>query len=339
MRKSTLDELGCDDQRRAEVTEKQLRGTLGRVTRVDKTVFSVLSNDGLHQIEKTLAEPPIVGDWVVLDEESVTQLDRRTEVSRRMGVHRDERQALVANVDDFLIVCALDTEPHLPRLTTFVVMAYDSGATPLVVLTKCDLSSDPEGQAETVAHGLGGVETLLVSTVSSRGIEDLRRRIRGRSVVLLGESGAGKSTLTNALIGHDQLATNDVRDNRQGRHTTTHRELIIVPSGGVIIDTPGIREVASFGNGDGVAMAFQDVAALAETCRFSDCDHVDTPGCAITDAVAHNLIDPQRVDSYLRELRDQARLENRLLERHRTEERKSASQYKKSKEPTLNEND
>jgi ribosome biogenesis GTPase / thiamine phosphate phosphatase len=335
MRESLLSALGCDDGRRAEVQDKQLAGVLGRVTRVDLGVVSILADDGPRQVHTAKSDSLIVGDWVTVEEDVLTRLERRTEVSRRTGVHRDERQALVANVDAVLIVCALDVGPHLSRLSTFVVIAYDAGAVPIVVLTKSDLSDDPEGERDDVSIGLAGVETMVVSTVTGEGLEELRQRIAGLTIVLLGESGAGKSTLTNELCGREQLATAAVRRGGQGRHTTTHRELVIIPSGGVIIDTPGIRVVASFGDGEGVDRAFDDVVALADHCRFSDCDHIDTPGCAIALALADGAIDQERVASYQRERREQARLDRRLAQRSRAEERKSAAQRKRSLDPTM----
>jgi ribosome biogenesis GTPase len=245
----------------------------------------------------------------------------------------------VANLDLVLVVCALDVGPRLDRLTTFVVIAYDSGAVPIVVLTKSDLSSDPEAERDAVSNGLAGVETMIVSTVTGEGVEELRRRIFGQTIVLLGESGTGKSTLTNELCGREQLATAEVQRNGQGRHTTTHRELVIIPSGGVIIDTPGIRVVASFGDGEGVTRAFEDVVTLASQCRFADCSHLDTPGCAIELALAEGTIDQHRVESYNRERREQERLERRLAQRSRADERKLAAQRKKALDPTLRDRD
>lgn len=335
MQSSTLDALGCDDFRRAEVREKGLAGVLGRVTRVDGVIASVLTDDGPHDVGNTKVASLIVGDWVVIGPDGLTRLDRRTEVSRRSGVHLDQRQSIVANIDAVLIVCALDVGPHLGRLSTFVVIAYDSGAVPVVVLTKSDLCADPEGVREDVEAGLAGVETLTISTVTGDGVDALRQRIVGLTIVLLGESGAGKSTLTNALCGREQLETADVRRGGQGRHTTTHRELVVIPSGGVIIDTPGIREVASFGDGDGIEMAFDDVVSLASQCRFSDCDHTDTPGCAIAAALEDGSLDPTRLESYQREDRQRAWLERRLEQRGRTEERKSAVQRKRALDPTV----
>jgi ribosome biogenesis GTPase len=155
----------------------------------------------------------------------------------------------------------------------------------------------------------------------------------------LGESGAGKSSLTNLLCGREQLATGQVRRGGQGRHTTTHRELVIIPSGGVIIDTPGIRVVASFNDADGVNMAFDDVAELATQCRFSDCDHVNAPGCAIARALSDGTVDQQRVTSYLEELQAQARLQQRLTQRSRSATRKTSAQRLKEIDPTLGEVD
>ena len=315
--------LGGDDERGEELVRRSSAGPWGRVVRVDRTSVSILTNIGDERVEQpTSADPLVVGDWIALVEGVPMPLARRTELVRRVGAYRDQRQSMAANIDIVLIVRALDVPLRLNRLSTLVVMAYDSGATPLVVLTKADLYDGDEDICALVRSGLGGVDALAVSTTTGEGVSELRQRIDGHTIILLGESGAGKSTLTNELCGHEQLSTAEVRRDGQGRHTTTHRELVIIPTGGVVIDTPGIREAASFGSGEGVELAFHDVAALIEACEFNDCDHVQTSGCAVRGALASGAIEQARVDAYFHERREQQWLDNRLESRDRTATKK-----------------
>ncbi len=306
-----LESLGLDDARLAEAEALGGIGALGRVNRVDRGMATVVTEAGPLRVDNPTNDALIVGDWAVVIDGVPTRLERRTELVRRTGYRRDERQAIAANVDLVLVVRALDTAVRLNRLSTLVVIAYDSGAVPLVVLTKADLDPDPAAACQQVATGLGGVETMAISTVTGAGIDELRARVAGRTIVLLGESGAGKSTLTNALAEAQHLATADVRRDGQGRHTTTHRELVVLPTGGVVIDTPGIRDAASFGEGAGLELTFADVVELALRCRFSDCAHGPTPGCAITPAIEDGTIDQARVEAYLHEVAEQAWLERR----------------------------
>ena len=320
MTSAVLDALCVDERRRAEYRELAASGALARVVRVDRDVVSVLCDEGLLRVATLPSDGLIVGDWVALNDKGATRLERRSELVRRAGPHHDQRQPLVANVDVVLVVRALDTPVALDRLSSFLVIAHDSGTVPVVVLTKSDLVDQVEAEVAATSAGLGGVETLAVSTVTGSGMDELRTRIAGRTIVLLGESGAGKSTLTNALCGREQLATAEVDDKGQGRHTTTHRELVVIPSGGVVIDTPGIRAVASFGDGAGIERSFADVVAVATRCRFSDCAHDDTPGCAVALALEDGELTQQRLDGYLKERSELDWLEKRMTDRQRSSE-------------------
>lgn len=304
--------LGYDAERDDEVAQRGLEGLVGRVVRVDRAIVTIETAATALRIKNLLAAPLIVGDWVVADGEQVVRLTRRTELVRRVGHRRDERQPIAANVDLVLVVRALDTDIRIGRLSALVVIAFDSGATPLVVLSKADRADDAMASCDKVSSSLNGVETIAISTVTGLGMDELRERIAGKTIVLLGESGAGKSTLTNALCGSDVLATSSVRRDGQGRHTTTHRQLVVIPSGGVVIDTPGVREAAAFGDGEGLELAFADVVELVARCRFPDCQHGDTPGCAVTAALEDGRLDGERLSAYLHETGEQAWLERRL---------------------------
>jgi ribosome biogenesis GTPase len=334
---TVLSSMGFDDERAAEIVDRSLKGDVGRVVRVDRSAVSIQTENSLRRIDSAPDADLVVGDWVSLDQGSVTRLERRTELVRRVGRKMDERQSMAANVDLVLIIRALDSEIRLNRLAALTVVGFDSGATPIVVLTKAELCADPKEIAEHVSAGLAGIETLTVSAVSGAGVEELRQRIVGLTIVLLGESGAGKSTLTNVLCGEEVLATGEVRSNGQGRHTTTHRELVIIGSGGVIIDTPGIREAASYGEGDGVALAFADVLALAVNCRFRDCNHVSTPGCAVDAALLSGTIGRDRVEAYLYEVHESEWLERRLEQRLESKSDRPASRRRSHQRPERSE--
>ncbi|MEI6700831.1 MAG: ribosome small subunit-dependent GTPase A [Actinomycetota bacterium] len=318
---SVLQALGLDEIRRQEAASAMTNGAvLGRVVRVDRGMASLETEDGPLRVDN-VAEPFLtVGDWALIGQTTV-RLERRTELVRRSGYRRDARQIMAANVDAILVVRALDTEVRVNRLSTLVVIAHESGAVPLVVLTKADESPSVDAACEMVREGLPGVEVMAVSVTSGYGLPELRDWVRNKTVVLLGESGAGKSTLTNWLLGEEHLLTTAVRRDGQGRHTTTHRELVVIPGGGVVIDTPGIREAAAFGEGEGVELAFADLAELAGSCRFSDCSHRHTPGCAIEAAVNDGTVDETRVAQFLEELEGRAWIAERLELRARAAKR------------------
>ena len=315
---SELTRLGFDAVREQEVAALGAVGpTLGRVIRVDRGMATLETEDGSRRIDN-IAEPfVVVGDWVAMVDGVVHRLERRTELVRRSGYRRDQRQVMAANVDTIVVVRALDTQLSVKRLATLVVIAHDSGAVPLVVLTKADEASDVQGAVAEARAGLPGVSVMAVSAKTGEGIEAFTRAVHGQTVVLLGESGAGKSTLTNVLLGEEQLATTEVRRDGQGRHTTTHRELVVLPGGGAIIDTPGIREAAAIGEGEGVELAFADLSALEATCRFSDCTHIDTPGCSLEQAVRSGEVDPAYLARYVNELAERATFAARLEQRAR----------------------
>ena len=262
---------------------------------------------------------PAVGDWVALDpirpmdtgtEHRLIQrvLTRRTAVIRRSpGDRRLPSQVLAANVDVVFVVTSVNAEFNVRRLERYVTVAWESGATPIVLLSKSDLADDLELfrlQAETTAPG---VETIAVSAITGEGVEDVRAHLgAGRTVVFTGSSGVGKSSIVNALAGAPLLETGGIReDDARGRHTTTRRQLVRLVDG-LLIDTPGLRELGVL-DGDGLTTAFDDVEHLASECRFGDCEHRTEPGCAIRSAIASGDLDRDRFVAYEKLQREAAR--------------------------------
>lgn len=271
---------------------------------------------------------PCTGDWVALrhwpDGRTTAEalLPRRTAVTRMAAGRASVRQVLAANVDTVAVVEPLVPEPDLGRLERLLVLGWESGAQPVVVLTKTDLAPDAELVAADVARAAPGVEVHLVSSVQDGGAASLSAHaVAGRTLALLGPSGAGKSTLVNALAGTDVMAISRLRADGKGRHTTTHRELVLLPTGGVVVDTPGLRSVGLAGDAGGMAAAFPDVEELAAQCRFRDCRHESEPGCAVLAAVESGDLEARRLDAWHKLLREACYMQRRSDARLRAEER------------------
>ena len=258
---------------------------------------------------------PAVGDWVAVCDapggraaiEAV--LPRATKLSRKTPWLKAEEHVLVANVDTVFLVSGLDGDFNTRRLERYLVTAWDSGADPVVVLTKLDICDDMEKivEAENVAMG---VPVLAVSNVTGEGLEHVDALLRpARTIALIGSSGAGKSTLINRLAGREVMATGDIRNDGRGRHTTRHRQLLVLRDGSLLVDTPGLRELQLW-EGD-LDRAFADIAELASQCRFNDCAHVTEPDCAVQAALADGTLDPARYASYRKLERELRSLEAR----------------------------
>ena len=306
----------------------------GRVTRADRGSCMVVTAGGTVRADPygTAARQagldvvPVTGDWVAVADDPgggtavVAVLPRWSAISRK---DPDERvtaeQVLAADVDVLAVVCALDRPVGANRVERMLAAAWESGATPVVVLTKADLAGDPAGAVAEAEGAAGAVPVLLTSTATGEGVDDVRALLGpSDTLALLGPSGAGKSSLVNRLVGADLQATAAVREaDARGRHTTTARHLVPVPGGGVLLDTPGMRSLPLWDADAGVAAAFDDVEALAADCRFRDCRHDGEPGCAVQASVAAGLLDARRFESYTKLRRELDALELRQDEQAR----------------------
>jgi ribosome biogenesis GTPase len=258
---------------------------------------------------------PVTGDWVLADEAMVRRVLRRNNTLSRGGAGSRGKKAgivtreqpIAANLDTVFIVCGLDRDYNLRRIERYLTLVRNCATAPVVVLTKADLHDRPEafrGEVEAVAPG---EPVVLASARDARGVEALHAYLsEGRTVAMIGSSGAGKSTLANMLFGSNVQATGAVsRSVGKGRHTTTSRELIAMPRGGLLMDNPGIREIALAGDADGLDSAFADIRALAASCRFADCSHRQEPGCAVLQAVDDGGLEPARLENYRKMQREQ----------------------------------
>lgn len=288
----------------------------GRVSRVERGGAEVLTADGptvatyggdvLADAAVDRSRFPAAGDWVAVrhwPDGRVTidgVLPRRTALVRNSADRTSHDQVVAANVDLVVIVEHLEPEPEAGRIERLLVLAWSSGATPLVVLTKADLVPEPQRMREEIAAVALGVDVLAVSVPDDGGLDEIRARLTPETTMtFVGPSGAGKSTLVNALAGSEVMPTNEVRaGDGKGRHTTTHRELIVLPGRGVVIDTPGVRAVGLVADAEAIADAFPDLEELAQQCRFRDCAHRSEPGCAVLAAVDDGTLDATRLERW-----------------------------------------
>ncbi len=293
---------------------------------------------------------PAVGDWVALEPAQPTAgaddpaviaavLPRRSafrrsaaDSSRRTSGLLSDEQVLAANVDVAFIVAGLDRDFNLRRLERYLAVAWSSGVDPVIVLNKADIAEDLEGRLVAVEAIAPGVPVAVLSALTGDHLADLGAWLRpGQTAVVLGSSGVGKSTLVNALLGEQRQATAAVReDDSRGRHTTTHRELFVLPGGSLLIDTPGIRSLEMAGADEGVEAAFDDILALAAACRFSDCRHTTEPGCAVRNALSDGTLNPDRLASHQKLERELAHVERKTDPRAQAEERKRWKSIHKS---------
>lgn len=308
---------------------------VGRVSLEHKHMYRVQTEVGealaevsgkMRHIALRREDYPAVGDWVVLsireEEQRATihaVLPRKSKFSRKVAGQVTEEQIVATNVDTVFLFTALNLDFNVRRIERYLVLAWESGANPVIVLSKADLCEDPEALAAEVAAVAVGVPIHIISSAENRGLDELAAYISpGQTVALLGSSGVGKSTLVNRIYGKDILETGDIRSgDDKGKHTTTHRELITLPGGGILIDTPGMRELQLWDASEGLSTSFQDIEELAEMCFFQDCKHENEPKCAVKEALDEGTLPIERFQSYVKlqkELAYLARKEDKGLQ-------------------------
>ena len=327
-----LNDLGWDDGFAAAL-EPHDNCIPGRVSAQHRGEYDVLVEGGelrahvagrLRHEASSGAELPAVGDWVALRDETIhAVLPRRTAFLRKVAWSQTEAQVLAANLDSVFVVTGLDDDFSVRRLERYLTLAWESGASPAVVLTKADLCEDPLArllEAEQVALG---VPAHVVSNVTGEGIDELTSYLApAKTVALLGSSGVGKSSLANRLLGGEVQATKELAGDGTGRHTTTARELLRLPGGALLVDTPGLREIQLWDADEGIQEAFADIDELAAGCRFNDCAHMREPGCAVQAAIDEGRLPRERLQSYRALQRELKRLAMKQDARLRSEERK-----------------
>ncbi len=312
---AALARLGWDEHRTTELAGLgHDLSAAARVVRVDRGHATARAAAGDVRVATDRLDIALaVGDWLALDVHGglARVLERRSLLERRMPDDSRSSPVVAANVDTVVVANALDHPFSARRLERFLLVAWESGATPLVLLTKADASPDLEGAVAEVEAAALGAPVLALSVHSGTGVDELRARLAGSTAVLIGRSGAGKSTLVNALAGADVALTAEVRRDGKGRHTTTHRELHVLARGCVLIDTPGLRAVFPHDAGAAAQSAFGDVEELAASCRFADCRHTGEPGCAVAGAVAQGELSRERFDAWQRAEHDRIAFERR----------------------------
>ncbi len=320
----------------------------GRVACEHPGIYTVYSESGdleakpsgrMKHLATSRAHLPAVGDWVAMhprpDEHTATihaVLPRQSAVSRQGSGAEPDEQIIAANIDTVFVVSALDGEFHPRRIERYLTMIWDSGANPVVILNKADLCNDVEKPLSELNAVAPGIPAHVITAETGWAIDSLDPYIgSGQTVATAGSSGVGKSTLINSLLGEKRLRVAAVRErDGLGRHTTTHRELILLPTGGLIVDTPGMRTLHMWGDEDSLSSGFQDIENLFGQCQFRDCKHQREPGCAIQAALQSGHLDQGRWENYLSLQRELARTERKKKHKARIQERQGRQKFQKS---------
>ena len=325
MENNSIGPLGWNIYFENQITPDDQDYIIGRVAVENKTNFQVLSAAGAYTAEatgklfymaETDAELPKVGDWVLMTEidkgKAIIQkvLQRRSITSRKVPGKRAEEQVIATNIDKLFIVQGLDANFNLARLERYLTLA--AGVAPVIVLNKADLCPNPEAIVQSVKERIKGVPILVTTALQDQVAPLLPYITTGVTVAVVGSSGVGKSTLINSLMGEKIMATSDVREgDAKGRHTTTTRHLMMLPAGGVLIDTPGMRELQLWGDQSSLSTFFEDIEALGQQCKFNNCTHTDEIGCAIREALENGSLDDGHWVNYAKMKKELEYLETR----------------------------
>jgi ribosome biogenesis GTPase len=314
----TLSKIGWDNSLNNYVNNLEEDKIIGRIIAVYKNlykihtqvgeIFGALSGKISYSIEEK-RHYPAVGDWVIMSKVYSTEeraiiydiLPRKSKFSRKQCGNSSDEQIIAANVDICFICMSLNLNFNLRRLERYITMAWESGASPVILLTKADICSDIDKMLSQVEAVSLGIPIHILSVVSGSGLEELNKYLVPRNTaVFIGSSGVGKSSLINALIGNSFQSTNDIGTDDKGRHTTTNRELLILPEGGIVIDTPGMREFHILDSEEGFDSTFKDIENLAAKCKFSNCSHKSEPGCAVKIAIETGSLSIGRFNNYIK---------------------------------------
>ncbi|MGI6574625.1 MAG: ribosome small subunit-dependent GTPase A [bacterium] len=316
MTKIDLYDIGLSEHYLREAAKHSQKLYLARVSEQHKDLYKLLTEQGeiLGEVSGKLGynavdsgDYPAVGDWVLVDRKTnetgkaiIHQvLSRKSCFERKAAGTNHARQIIATNIDIVFICMSLNKDFNLRRLERYLSIAWDSGATPVVVLTKADLCDDIANKLTEIYDIAIGVDVVVTSSVSQEGYKDIKKYLsRGKTIAFVGSSGVGKSTMINHIMGEEVLATNELRNDDKGRHTTSFRQLLLVPGGGLVIDTPGMRELQFF-SAD-MAKSFADIEEIASQCRYADCKHQQEPGCAVLQAIEDGTLSRSRLDSYLK---------------------------------------
>lgn len=308
----------------------------GQMLRVAADSGEFLINRPVNKLDNDLQLA--VGDWVAFEYNAETRsssirvvLTRKTKFSRAAAGIEVKEQIVAANVDTVFLIQSLNRDFNMRRLERYLIAAWESGAVPVVLLTKADCCNDVADKMSIVYSTVPGVEVHVISCVTGEGIEGIRKYfVPGKTVALLGSSGVGKSTLVNTLAGKELLKTREIReDDSRGRHTTSHRELLLLPEGGLILDTPGMRSLSLWEADAGMEVMFGDVEELTKLCRFHDCKHQNEPGCAVREALDTGKLEMKRWESWLKLQKELAHLEAKKEGKLRLQEKQWGKQIAK----------
>ncbi|MDV4152207.1 ribosome small subunit-dependent GTPase A [Clostridium sp. AL.422] len=322
MNNKNLLELGLNEGYIKEASSYNDNFYLGRVSVQYKDIYRVVTEEGevlarvsgkLSYSSNSTLDYPVVGDWVLLDRTDNKNgdaiihkvLTRKSYFSRKIAGTRYDTQVVAANIDYIFICMALNNDFNINRLERYIAVAWDSMATPVIVLTKSDLCEDIDERLREVKEAAIGIDILVTSSLNGNGYEKVKEYIKsGTTIAFIGSSGVGKSTLINKLLNKEVLKTNSISENDKGRHTTTHRELFLLEDGGVIIDTPGMRELGLI-SAD-VDKSFSNIEELEKQCKFSDCTHKNEPKCAVREAIENGELDLDRLERYKKLKKEEA---------------------------------
>ena len=322
MNNKNLLELGLNEGYVNEASIYNENYYLGRISVQYKDIYRVVTEEGevlarvsgkLSYSSNSTLDYPVVGDWVLLDRTDNKNgdaiihkvLTRKSYFSRKIAGTRYDTQVVAANIDYIFICMALNNDFNINRLERYIAVAWDSMATPVIVLTKSDLCEDIDERLREVKEAAIGIDILVTSSLNGNGYEKVKEYIKsGTTIAFIGSSGVGKSTLINRLLNKEVLKTNSISENDKGRHTTTHRELFLLEDGGVIIDTPGMRELGLI-SAD-VDKSFSNIEELEKQCKFSDCTHKNEPKCAVREAIENGELDLERLERYKKLKKEEA---------------------------------